>query len=124
MAEHYLSAEDLTPASPFSSELKDAIFLVNRRAGFSNIAEEASIRRFNRLSRFHQLNLVAMALNEAGCQPKIEGEFWHIVRNPFRSSEDTHHLKSTAYRLKSKVGGTIQLRSKSLRMSATGVVDA
>lgn len=90
--------------------------------GFPNMAEAAVVDKFNRHSRFEQLNVLAMALNELGHNPILQGELWHEVRNPFLSVYE-RHIASIYKRIASRHGIVISLPAKPFRMTDWGISD-
>jgi len=80
LAEHMLPK--LTEAE--KNRVRGQIAHIFRAGGFPNISDDFIYTKFNSQPRAVQLNLVALALNDLGISPPFKGEFWQVVRNPFR----------------------------------------
>ncbi len=118
LAEHYLSLVELVGENPYVNELKSGIVKAWRHSGFPNMEEEDIYTKFNRCTRFEQLNILAMAFNELDDEPMLAGEFWHSVKNPFLPRlDDEQHLKAVRDRLKANHGVDIHIPQERLNIS-------
>lgn len=118
LAEHYLSLVELIGENPYVNELKSGIVAAWRHSGFPNMEEEDIYAKFNRCTRFEQLNILAMAFNELNDEPMLADEFWHSVKNPFLPRlDDEQYLKAVADRLKAKHGVDIHIPQERLNIS-------
>lgn len=110
LAEHLIS----TLSTHQKSELRAYIPVVFSHAGLS-MSEDQALNKFNRDSRFEQLNILAMALNEMGFEPNISGEFWQEVRNPYMPGLDNpSHVEAVRTRLKKSRGVDVSIGAGSL----------
>jgi len=123
LAEHSLSLIELTPENPAANRLKKAVVKTYRVSGFPNHSEEAVAESFNALSRFEQLNILAMALNEMGWQPTLRQEQWMPVKTPFVEEIDDRSVKSVAKELSDKHKAAISLSRGRFAIKDWGVTD-
>lgn len=124
LAEDLLGTADLSPGTPLSNAFSDAIFNLWREAGVSSMSKSRAIERFNESPRFVQLNLLAMVLNDMGQQPRLRGEQWMPVRNPFMPGLDNRaHLDAVARRLKARHGVVLSIPDERLRLTESGLRD-
>jgi len=82
-AEHALSLIELVPENPFSTELGRQIVRTLQRGIPGQSSDREVITMFNCESRFVQLNIIAMAMNDLHQYPPLIGEHWQYVKNPF-----------------------------------------
>lgn len=122
LAEHYLSTIALDLDYTFSKELGKEIADICRLAGFPMAKDSLIFRQFNRSSRFQQLLLIAMALDKIDHQPKLPNEYWHSVRNPFKSGiENKSRLDAVAQRIASTHNIVIRVRSNKFHLDGHGL---
>jgi hypothetical protein len=124
LAEHFITSEDISTNKVLSLDIRNSIIEIMRLGGFPNMPEEEVARQFNSESRFHQLCLIAIALEAQNYPPLVDGEVWHDVNNPFLISENNKQIEPTAYRFKSKVGKLIDINRPPLVMSGRGIKEA
>lgn len=129
LAEH--AVRPLAPAAKnvLSTRLREHVVAVYKNAGFSNQTEASIADSFNAASRLEQLNILAMALDRLGISPKLSGEHWLPVQNPFTAlppdATGAHPLVTqTMDRLVAKhnIGLEISINQK-FRMDETGIWD-
>jgi hypothetical protein len=129
LAEH--TVRPLAPAAknPLSTRLREHVVAVYRNAGFPNQTEASIAESFNGASRLEQLNILAMALDRLGISPKLPGEHWLSVKNPFAAfppdATGAHPLISqTMDRLVAKhnIGLDISINQK-FQMDEMGIWD-
>ena len=117
LAEHYLSS-----ARPEAKKrIASLVIEVLKAGGLPNLPEDRLFRQFNRQERFVQLNVIALALERGNIQPGIQGEMWHLVRNPFQLSQVDANIQAVADRLTAQVGARLQVGVTPLAISASGI---
>lgn len=124
LAEHLLRRVELVQENQFAKELGEQIINVWRLSGFPNITDSAAIDSFNEESRFVQLNIIAMALNELGHSPHIANEYWQAVSNPLLANlGDDAHISAVSRRLKSNYGEDITIPERQFKLVSWGLSD-
>lgn len=117
LAEHKLGLIELIPLNPFSMELVDALVAAWRHSGFPKDERDYVLSRFNRCSRFQQLNLLAMAFNELGINPDLPGEFWRNVKNPFQAKlESQRHIDAVISTIKFQHGVCVTIPNEPMNI--------
>jgi hypothetical protein len=117
LAEHYLS--NATPEA--KKRVAGLVMEVLKAGGFPNMPEDRLVGQFNRRERFIQLNVVALALERGGIHPRVQGEIWHSVRNPFQLNRVEANIQAVADRLKAQMAERPQLGSSPLAISAGSI---
>jgi hypothetical protein len=82
---------------------------ITRYSGFPNMSDDQVFDMFNNHERLSQLNLLALAFNEMGISPPVNGESWMPVRNPLMLSTDSSDLQANAGHFRRKHGLTLSV---------------
>ena len=115
LAEHVLGYIEIVPENPFVGELKNAVVQVWRYSGFPNMTVDQVCDRFNSMTRFQQLNFLAMAFNELGHHPMLENESWRPVKNPLLGGlDDPANIEAASIELLSKHGVEVRIPNEVL----------
>ena len=123
LAEHSMSLTELDPENSFAATLKGAVIKTYRVSGIQNYSPDTAADSFNELSRFEQLNILAMALNEMGHSPVLRGAHWMPVKNPFGDRIDDALIESISKQLTEKHRAPVQLATGQFAVTEWGIAD-
>ncbi len=123
LAEDYLALVELSDENRFSLKLREEILNVIRLSGFADMSDNKLLEVFNSHERNYQLNLVAMALERLGCDPRIDNEFWQEVTNPYILSQNKKTIQSFSKRIERKTGRIISIKDTPIIITESSIKD-
>lgn len=121
LVEHDLGLIEIVPENPTAAELKDGVIAALRAGQRGRFDEEFWVNKFNHADRLVQLNVVALAFNELGEKPMLQGEDWQPVRNPFVLRDIAGKISKATRAIERRHGRVVQIRASKLALQDWGI---